>query len=190
MSLKRLTLLGEWLSPEKLLKGNNTLNLDNSMTEKYMRMALAEARAAASIDEVPIGAIVVHDGQVIGAGHNMREEFQQTPYHAEMLAIMEACDALHSWRLEDCDLYVTLEPCIMCSGAIINARIRHLYYGASDPKGGAVNSLYKLMEDSRLNHQVDVTEGVLGDECSQMLKDFFRAIRKRRKAAKKLQRKN
>lgn len=166
------------------MKGNNPLTLDNFVTEKYMRLAIDEARAAATIDEVPIGAVVVHDGIVIGAGHNMREEFQQTPYHAEMLAIMEACDALHSWRLEDCDLYVTLEPCIMCSGAIINARIRHLYYGASDPKGGAVNSLYHLMEDSRLNHQVEVTAGLLGDECSQMLKDFFRNIRRRRKLEK------
>lgn len=171
-------------------KGNNKLDINNSAVEKYMRMAIDEAKAAASIDEVPIGAVVVHDGKIIGAGHNMREEFQQTPYHAEMLAIMEACDALHSWRLEDCDLYVTLEPCIMCSGAIINARIRHLYYGAKDPKGGAVNSLYTLMNDGRLNHQVAVTSGVMGDECSRMLKDFFRAIRKRRKAAKKAQRKN
>lgn len=174
-----------------IMKGNNTLDLDKSMTEKYMQLALDEARAAASIDEVPIGAVVVHDGQVIGAGHNMREEFQQTPYHAEMLAIMEACDALHSWRLEDCDLYVTLEPCIMCSGAIINARIRHLYYGASDPKGGAVDSLYQLMQDSRLNHQVTVTSGLMGDECSRMLKQFFKDIRKRRKLAKqKAKRKN
>lgn len=150
----------------------------------FMQMAIREAQAAASIDEVPIGAVVVHDGQVIGAGHNMREEFQQTPYHAEMLAIMEACDAMGSWRLTDCDLYVTLEPCIMCSGAIVNARIDNVYYGAADHKGGAVDSLYHLLSDDRLNHQVNVHAGLLGDQCSQMLKDFFRTIRRRRKAAR------
>lgn len=152
-----------------------------------MKMAIKEAQAAASIDEVPIGAVVVHHGQVIGAGHNMREEFQQTPYHAEMLAIMEACDAMGSWRLTDCDLYVTLEPCIMCSGAIVNARLDNVYYGAADPKAGAVDSLYHLLNDDRLNHQVNVHAGLLGDQCSQMLKDFFRAIRRRRKLARQKQ---
>ena len=115
----------------------------------------------------------------------MREHFQDVTYHAEMLAIMEACERLHSWRLEDCDLYVTLEPCIMCSGAIINARIANLYYGAADPKAGAVDSLYHLLDDSRLNHQVRVESGIMQAECSQVLKDFFRAIRRRKKAARK-----
>ncbi len=96
-----------------------------------------------------------------------------------MLAIMEACTNLGSWRLEDCDLYVTLEPCIMCSGAIINARIKNVYYGAADPKAGAVDSLYHLLSDSRLNHQVNVHSGILGDECSQMLKNFFAVVGKR-----------
>lgn len=152
--------------------------------EYFMRQAIKEAQAAASIDEVPIGAVVVHGNQIIGAGHNIREEFKQTPYHAEMLAIMEACDAMGSWRLTDCDLYVTLEPCIMCSGAIVDARLDHVYYGAKDPKGGAVDSLYHLLNDDRLNHQVEVESGVLGDQCSQMLKKFFRSIRKRRKLAR------
>lgn len=156
--------------------------------EKFMREAIAEAQQAAVLNEVPIGAVVVKDGQVIGRGHNMREHFQDVTYHAEMLAIMEACERLHSWRLEGCDLYVTLEPCIMCSGAIINARIANVYYGAPDPKAGAVDSLYHLLTDTRLNHQVNVTSGVLQEKCSQMLKDFFRAIRQRKKAARKKRR--
>lgn len=156
--------------------------------EKFMREAIAEAQQAAVLNEVPIGAVVVKDGRVIGRGHNMREHFQDVTYHAEMLAIMEACERLHSWRLEDCDLYVTLEPCIMCSGAIINARIANVYYGAPDPKAGAVDSLYHLLTDTRLNHQVNVTSGVLQEKCSQMLKNFFRAIRQRKKAAQKKRR--
>lgn len=156
-----------------------------SEQEKYMRLAMKEARQAEMLDEVPIGAVVVHQGKVVGRGHNMRERFQDVTYHAEMLAIMEACANLHSWRLEDCDLYVTLEPCMMCSGAILNARIKNLYYGASDPKAGTVDSLYQLLNDSRLNHQVNVTSGVLGAECSQILKDFFRVIRRRRKEARR-----
>ena len=153
--------------------------------QKFMAAALVEARQAAILNEVPIGAVVVKDNQIIGRGHNMREHFQDVTYHAEMLAIMEACERLHSWRLEDCDLYVTLEPCIMCSGAIINARIANLYYGAADPKAGAVGSLYHLLDDSRLNHQVRVESGIMQAECSQVLKDFFRAIRRRKKAARK-----
>lgn len=162
----------------------------NSTTEsapqiRFMKAAIDEAKQAEVLNEVPIGAVVVKDGRIIGRGHNMREKFQDATYHAEVLAIMEACQTIHSWRLEDCDLYVTLEPCIMCSGAIINSRIRRVYYGADDPKAGAVTSLYHLLGDQRLNHQVDVVSGVLGNQCSQMLKDFFRAIRKRRKQARK-----
>ena len=142
---------------------------------KFMRAAIAEAKKAALLDEVPIGAVVTYQGKIIGRGHNMRE----------MLAIMEACSYLHSWRLEDCDLYVTLEPCMMCSGAIVNARIRNVFYGATDPKAGTVDSLYHLLGDDRLNHQAYVTAGVLGEQCSQMLKDFFRAVRKKRKLARK-----
>ena len=152
--------------------------------EQFMRAAMAEAHQAELLNEVPIGAVVVKDGHIIGAGHNMREKYQQTIYHAEILAIMEACDALHSWRLEDCDLYVSLEPCIMCSGAIIHSRIKNVYYAAPDPKAGAVNSLYTLLNDPRLNHQVNVHAGLLQDECSQMLKSFFRKIRRKKKLAK------
>lgn len=151
----------------------------------FMNEAIREAESARAIDEVPIGAVVVYDGQIIGRGHNMREKFQDVTYHAEMLAIMEACQVLHSWRLENCDLYVTLEPCIMCSGAIINSRIRTVYYGANDPKAGAVDSLYHLLDDQRLNHQVTVVAGVEKHKCSQMLKNFFKQIRQRRKEARR-----
>lgn len=155
---------------------------------QFMDAAIDQAKQAALLDEVPIGAVVVYHGQIIGAGHNMRERFNDATYHAEMLAIEEACTARHSWRLLDCDLYVTLEPCIMCSGAIINARLRHLYYGAPDKKAGGVSSLYHLLDDDRLNHQVGVSAGLCADQCSQLLKSFFKAARQRHKAAKRKQR--
>lgn len=161
---------------------------NEKVKEHFMHCAMNEARQAEVLGEVPIGAIVVYQGKIIGAGHNMREKFQQAPYHAEVLAIMEACDYLRSWRLEDCDLYVTLEPCIMCSGAIINSRIRNVYYGADDPKAGAVHSLYHLLSDDRLNHQVNVERGVLGEQCGQTLKNFFRAIRQKKKQQRRVQR--
>lgn len=150
-----------------------------------MQAALAEARQAELLGEVPIGAVVVYQGQIVGRGHNMREHFQDATYHAEMLAIMEACTTLGSWRLTGCELYVTLEPCIMCAGAMINARIDHLYYAAPDPKAGGVTSLYQLLNDQRLNHQVTVHAGLLADQAAQMLRDFFRAIRRRRKQARR-----
>ncbi|WP_367342537.1 tRNA adenosine(34) deaminase TadA [Limosilactobacillus sp.] len=153
--------------------------------QHWMEEALFEARAAERIDEVPIGAVVVKDGQIIGRGHNLREHMQEVSMHAEMIAISEACQALRSWRLEDCDLYVTLEPCIMCSGAIINARIKNLYYASADPKAGAVDSLYHLLSDSRLNHQVNVHAGLCADESSQLLRSFFRRVRRQRKELKR-----
>ncbi|CAM3182942.1 tRNA adenosine(34) deaminase TadA [Lactiplantibacillus plajomi] len=159
------------------------------MTEKtaedWMKEALHEARMAYLIGEVPIGAVIVHDGEIIGRGHNLREHGQDATLHAEMMAIQEACEALHSWRLEGCQLYVTLEPCLMCSGAIINARIPEVFYGARDPKAGAVRSLYEVLEDSRLNHRVTVHERVLARPAGEMLENFFRDIRKRQKAAKR-----
>ena len=161
------------------------IDIPQSEQQQFMRAAIEEAHKAELLDEVPIGAVVTYKGKIIGRGHNMREKFQDVTYHAEMLAIMEACTYMHSWRLEDCDLYVTLEPCMMCSGAIVNARIRNVFYGAKDPKAGTVDSLYHLLNDKRLNHQVYVSSGLLGDECSQLLKDFFRAVRKRRKLARK-----
>lgn len=160
----------------------------NKFQQEFMDAAIEEAHLAMAIDEVPIGAVVVYHHQIIGRGHNLTEHFQHVSYHAEMMALDEACTALHSWRLPECDLYVTLEPCIMCSGAIINSRISHLYFGALDPKAGAVESLYHLLDDQRLNHQVAVTSGVEGKQCSQLLKDFFKQVRRRKKAAKRARR--
>lgn len=148
---------------------------------RFMRAAMVEAQKAFMIGEVPIGAVVVHDGIIIGRGHNLREHLNDGIAHAEILAIEEACRYLNSWRLIDCDLYVTIEPCLMCSGAIINTRIENVCFGSRDPKAGATRSLYTVLEDSRLNHQVNVVEGVLADEASQIMKDFFKAARKKRK---------
>ncbi|MDS9473367.1 tRNA adenosine(34) deaminase TadA [Sporosarcina pasteurii] len=153
---------------------------------KYMRMAIAEARKAEKLGEVPIGAIIVHKDQVIARAHNLRESTQNATTHAELSAIQDACEVLSSWRLEETTLYVTLEPCPMCAGAIIQSRIPRVVYGARDPKGGCVHSLYELLNDARFNHEAEVTEGVLADECGQMLTDFFRAIRERKKQQKKI----
>ena len=147
---------------------------------KYMKMALAEARKAYQRAEVPIGAVVVCDDQVVGRGFNLREQTQDPTSHAEMIALREAAENEASWRLEDCQLYVTLEPCPMCAGAILQSRIKRLVYGASDPKAGAVKSLYQLLDDERFNHQVEVEAGVMGKESAQLLKDFFRELRQRK----------
>ncbi|GAA3197111.1 tRNA adenosine(34) deaminase TadA [Lentilactobacillus kefiri] len=148
---------------------------------RYMKAAMVEAQKAYMIGEVPIGAVVVHDGIIIGRGHNLREHLNDGIAHAEILAIEEACRYLNSWRLIDCDLYVTIEPCLMCSGAIINSRIDNVCFGSRDPKAGAVRSLYTVLEDSRLNHRVNVVEGVLADQSAKIMKDFFKAARKKRK---------
>ncbi|MBS0948964.1 nucleoside deaminase [Weissella minor] len=151
----------------------------------FMGQALYEARKAGALGEVPIGAVVVNDGKIVGRGFNLRERLQDGTQHAELLAISEANRLLHSWRLPEAQLFVTLEPCLMCAGLIQQTRITDVYYGAEDPKGGAVHSLYQVLEDERLNHQVHVVSGVRQDEASQLLKDFFKAVRKRRKAQKR-----
>jgi tRNA(adenine34) deaminase len=143
-----------------------------------MLAALAEARRALAADEVPIGAVIAGpDGSIIARAHNRRHVDADPTAHAEMLAIREAADVLGDWRLEGCTLAVTLEPCPMCAGAIVLARIPTLIYGAADPKGGAVNTLYKLCSDERLNHNVDIAAGVLAEECARLLTDFFAAQR-------------
>ncbi len=142
-----------------------------------MRWAVKEAIAAREEGEVPIGAVVVRDGRVIGRGHNQRETLQDPTAHAEMIAVTAAAGEVGSWRLEDCTIYVTLEPCTMCAGAIVLARIERLVFGATDPKAGACTSLYTIPTDERLNHRVDVTTGALADECSALLSDFFEAQR-------------
>ncbi|PIC68998.1 tRNA-specific adenosine deaminase [Sporosarcina sp. P16b] len=153
--------------------------------EYYMRLAIAEAEKAAALAEVPIGAVIVHNEQVIAAAHNLRETTQNAVTHAELSAIQIACEKIGSWRLEDTTLYVTLEPCPMCAGAILQSRIPRVVYGARDPKGGCVHTFYQLLNDSRFNHECIVTEGVLGEDCGQLLTAFFRSLREKRKAAKK-----
>lgn len=146
--------------------------------EDFMRVALAEARAAAGHADVPIGAVVVVDGEVIAAAHNRREVDLDPTAHAEVLAIRAAAEVSGSWRLDDATLYVTLEPCHMCAGALVLARLPRLVFGATDPKAGAVGSLDNIVDDPRLNHRVDVTSGVLGEEGGDLLREFFRARRR------------
>lgn len=143
----------------------------------FMQAALAEAHKAYCKGEAPIGAVIVKNGRIIARAHNLRERRQNALNHAEILAIGTACRKLKSWRLDGCDLYVTLEPCSMCSGAIIQARIARLYFGASDPKAGCVGSLTNLLETPCLTHKVEYHSGLLGEECSQILKNFFRDLR-------------
>ena len=148
------------------------------MHELYMRMALAEAQAAFEDDEVPVGAIGAHEGRVIASAHNQREQLRDPTAHAEMIAITQAAEALGSWRLEGCTLYVTLEPCPMCAGAILQARLPAVVYGAPDPKGGAVHTLYELLSDPRLNHRPQTTNGVLLEACGEILTRFFQEQRR------------
>ena len=146
--------------------------------ERFMKAALAEAKRAGETGEVPIGAVLVLDGQVISAGHNLKETRQDPTAHAEIIAIREAASKLYSWRLENADLYVTIEPCPMCMGAIIQARIRRVIFGAFDPKAGAAGSVIDLSMCKPLNHQVELIDGVLEDECRQLMQDFFGQRRK------------
>jgi tRNA(adenine34) deaminase len=144
--------------------------------EHWMREAIAEAQRARAIDEVPIGCVIVHEpsARIIGRGFNRRETDHDPTAHAEILAIGQAARALGDWRLLDCTIVVTLEPCPMCAGAIVNARIPKLIYGCDDLKAGAVRTLFKLCDDARLNHRVEITAGVLADQCAELLQAFFR----------------
>ncbi|MFJ8238002.1 tRNA adenosine(34) deaminase TadA [Ureibacillus sp. NPDC094379] len=151
----------------------------------FMQEAIIEAKKAASLGEVPIGAVIVYKDEIIARAHNLRETSQNAVTHAELMAIQHACEVLGSWRLEETTLYVSLEPCPMCSGAILQSRVPRVVYGARDLKAGCVDSLYRLLNDPRFNHECDVTEGILADECGQLLTDFFRAIRERKKEEKK-----
>lgn len=152
--------------------------------EYFMREAIKEAKKAEKMAEVPIGAVVVLNGEIIGRGHNLRETSQNATAHAEMMAIQQACAKLDNFRLEDTQLFVTLEPCPMCSGAILLSRIDEVYFGAYDPKGGTAGSLLNLLEDQRFNHWCYLESRVLEEECSQLLKLFFKALRQRKKAEK------
>ncbi|MGA9174261.1 MAG: tRNA adenosine(34) deaminase TadA [Thermoactinomyces sp.] len=156
--------------------------------ETFMREALLEAKKAEEIGEVPIGAVVVRNGEVIGRGHNLRETTHDPTAHAEIIAIRQASEAVGGWRLNDCDLYVTLEPCPMCAGAIIQARIANVIYGTVDPKAGCAGTLMNLLDDERFNHQTAVITGVLQGECAALLSGFFRNLREKRKREKEAKR--
>lgn len=140
----------------------------------FMEQALQEAKKAYHIEEVPIGAVIVKDGEIIARGHNLRETYKDPTLHAEIVAIREAAKKLGGWRLSGCELYVTIEPCPMCAGAIIQARIERVIYGARDPKAGCAGSLYNLLTDFRFNHRADVVPGVMEEECRGILQKFFR----------------
>lgn len=146
-----------------------------------MRAAIREAEKARAADEVPIGAVIVFQDEIIAAGYNLRETSQETLSHAELVAIREANKQIGSWRLEDCTLYVTLEPCPMCAGAIMQSRIKRVVYGAPDPKAGCCGTLMNLLDDERFNHQVEWTSGVLEEECAELLRGFFRELRGRKR---------
>ena len=149
------------------------------MKEKYMLEALKEAKKAYLKKEVPVGAIIVKDDVIISRGHNLKETKQNSIEHAEIVAINKACKKLKSWRLIDCEMYVTLEPCVMCTGAIINSRIKKLYIGTMDMKTGACGSKLDLLNDYKFNHVVEVEKGILSKECEYILKDFFKKLRER-----------
>lgn len=148
------------------------------MQEYYMSLALQEARRAFTLDEVPVGAVIVKNNIVIAKGHNIRETMKNALGHAETIAIEEACRVLGGWRLMDCDLYVTLEPCPMCAGAAVNARINRIIFGAYDQKSGACGSVYNIANDDRLNHRIEVIPGILEGECKELLQEFFKRKRK------------
>ena len=152
--------------------------------EKFMKEALKEAKKAYDKLEVPVGSIVVKDGKIIARAHNLKETKKDTTKHAEILAIQKASRKLESWRLLDCEMYVTLEPCSMCAGAMINARIKKLYIGALDEKTGAAGSVFNLFEDYKFNHNVEIEQGIMQDECEKILKDFFKKLREFKKNKK------
>lgn len=160
------------------------MNYTQEEKEYFMNQALAEAKKSLEKDEIPIGCVIVKDGQIIGRGHNAREELNQAIMHAEVMAIQEANRVEGNWRLLDTTLFVTIEPCVMCSGAIGLARIPQVVYGAANQKFGAAGSLYDILTDERLNHRVEVETGILEEDCAQIMQDFFRQRREKQKAEK------
>lgn len=164
---------------------NDSFHLDDFGTEheRWMKEAILEAKLAESKGEVPIGAVIVRHGEVLGRGHNLRETTRDATAHAEMIAIREASRAIEAWRLLDCDLYVTLEPCPMCAGAIMQSRIKRVIYGTTDPKAGCAGTLMDLLQEPRFNHRSEVISGVMQQECGQLLSDFFRKLRSSKQSA-------
>ena len=150
--------------------------------EKYMREALKLAKKAAGIDEVPIGCVIVHENKIIARGYNRRNTDKSTLAHAEIMAIKKASRVIGDWRLEDCTMYVTLEPCQMCAGAIVQSRMQKVVIGSMNPKAGCAGSVLNLLQMAQFNHQVEIEKGILGEECSTMLSTFFRELREKKKA--------
>ncbi len=167
----------------------NVKNDAEKQDEKYMKAALKQARKAIDLGEVPIGCVIVYDGKIIGRGYNRRNTDKSVLCHAEITAIKKACKRIGDWRLEECTLYVTLEPCQMCAGAIVQSRIPRVVMGAMNPKAGCAGSILNILENPEFNHQVDVTRGVLEKDCSDILKEFFTELRKRNKAEKEARKK-
>ena len=155
-----------------------------TIDEKFMKQAIKQAEKAYAIGEVPIGCVIVHDGKVIGRGYNRRTIDKNTLAHAELMAIRKASKKLNDWRLEECTMYVTLEPCQMCSGAIVQSRMTRVVIGCMNPKAGCAGSILNLLQMEEFNHQVELETGVLEEECSQMMKAFFRELREAKKAKK------
>jgi tRNA(adenine34) deaminase len=154
------------------------LKMESSKEDaKYMKLAIQQAQIAAENGDVPIGAVIVYKNQIIGKAYNQREQLKDPTAHAEIIALTQAASFIESWRLHDCTIYVTLEPCPMCAGALVLARMDRLVYGCDDPKTGACKSLYNIVQDERLNHRLEVTGGVLADECSRLLQEFFQRRR-------------
>ena len=158
---------------------------DISVKEIFMKEAIKEAKKALALEEVPVGAVIVKDGKIIAKAHNTKETKKDATCHAEILAIQKACKKLNSWRLIDCEMYVTLEPCSMCAGALINSRIKKIYIGTTDEKTGACGSVLNLLKDYKFNHKIEVEKYILKDECELLLKEFFKYLRERNKSDKK-----
>ena len=152
--------------------------------EKYMKEAIKQAKKAYALEEVPIGCVIVYEGKIIGRGYNRRMTDKTALAHAELTAIKKACKRIGDWRLDDCEMYVTLEPCQMCSGAIVQSRIKKVYIGCMNPKAGCAGSVMNMLHVPQFNHQVETEKGVLEDECSKMLSDFFKELRKKQKVEK------
>jgi tRNA(adenine34) deaminase len=161
-----------------MLSGQSTMVEEQADFERWMRLALDEADAAGAMGEVPVGCVIVDaDGRAIGRGHNARETMADPTAHAEMIAVREAAGRALGWRLDGATAYVTLEPCAMCAGALVHARVRRVVYGCADPKGGAVDTMFGIGRDARLNHRFEVVSGVLGSECAERLRSFFADLR-------------
>ncbi len=156
---------------------------ENKLKIKYMEQALIEARKAYEKEEIPVGAIVVRDNKIIAKAHNIKEEKNDTTKHAEIIAIQKASKKLGSWRLNDCEMYVTLEPCAMCAGALIQSRIKKVYIGTMDLKTGACGSVLNLLEDYTFNHKVEIEKGIMQQECEKILKDFFKMLRNKKNSS-------